>query len=52
MNEWEFELLEEKAPAQSVTVSGVEVKKGARVRLRPRAGGDIFDLALDRKSVV
>ena len=28
MNEWEFELLEEKAPAESVTVSGVEVKKG------------------------
>ena len=46
MNEWEFELLEEKAPAESINISGVEVKKGARVRLRPRAGGDIFDLAL------
>ena len=46
MNEWEFELLEEKTPSESVIVSGVEVKKGARVRLRPRAGGDIFDLAL------
>ncbi len=37
MNEWEFELLEEKAPAESVTVSGVEVKKGgARPAASPR----------------
>ena len=35
MNEWEWQLLEEKAPAESVAVSGVEVKKGDRVRLRP-----------------
>jgi hydrogenase maturation protease len=47
MNEWEWQLLEEKAPAESVSVSGVELRKGDRVRLRPRAGGDIFDLALD-----
>ncbi len=46
MNEWEWQLLEEKAPAETVWVSGKEVKKGDRVRLRPRAGGDIFDLAL------
>jgi hypothetical protein len=46
MNEWEWQLLEEKASVESVNVSGVEVKAGMRVRLRPRAGGDIFDLAL------
>jgi hydrogenase maturation protease len=46
MNQWEWQLLEEKAPAETVLVSGKEVKKGDRVRLRPRAGGDIFDLAL------
>src|SRR3954453_17415889 len=46
MNEWEWQLLEEKTQVESVSVSGVEVKAGDRVRLRPRAGGDIFDLAL------
>jgi hydrogenase maturation protease len=46
MNEWEWQLLEEKTPTVSVTVSGVEIKQGDRVRLRPRPGGDIFDLAL------
>ena len=46
MNEWEWQLLEEKTPVESVNVSGVEVKAGDRVRLRPKSGGDIFDLAL------
>ena len=46
MNEWEWQLLEEKTSVESVNVSGVEVKAGDRVRLRPKAGGDIFDLAL------
>jgi hydrogenase maturation protease len=46
MNEWEWQLLEDKAPIESVCVSGLEVKKGDRVRLRPRKGGDVFDLAL------
>jgi hypothetical protein len=46
MNEWEWQLLEEKTPLASVLVAGVEIKPGDRVRLRPRAGGDIFDLAL------
>jgi hydrogenase maturation protease len=46
MNEWEWQLLEERTPADSVSASGVEIRKGDRVRLRPRAGGDIFDLAL------
>ncbi len=46
MNEWEWQLLEEKTSLESVEASGVALKAGERVRLRPRAGGDIFDLAL------
>jgi hypothetical protein len=46
MNELEWQLLEERTPLEYVKVCGVEVKTGDRVRLRPRAGGDIFDLAL------
>ena len=46
MNEWEWQLLEEKTPLGSVCVNGVSVKNGDRVVLRPRQGGDIFDLAL------
>ena len=46
MNEWEWQLLEDHAPRDSVTVAGAEIKLGDRVRVHPRAGGDIFDLAL------
>ena len=49
MNEWEWQILEDKSPVDSVEISGVQVRKGDRVRLRPRAGGDIFDIALDGK---
>jgi hydrogenase maturation protease len=49
MNEWEWQLLEDKSPVDSVEISGVQVRKGDRVRLRPRAGGDTFDIALDGK---
>ena len=34
---------------QSVVVDGVEFKKGSRVLLWPRAGGDIMDIALKGK---
>ncbi|GAC1400888.1 MAG: hypothetical protein NVSMB56_16020 [Pyrinomonadaceae bacterium] len=46
MTELEWQLLEEHTPLDSVRVAGIELKTGDRVRLRPRAGGDIFDLAL------
>jgi hypothetical protein len=49
MNEWEWQLLEDKPAIQQVTVDGVEVKIGDRVRLRPRNGGDIMDVALSGK---
>ncbi len=52
MNDWEWSLLEDKTPVERVTVTGVELKPGDRVRLRPRAGGDIFDLALAGKIAV
>src|SRR6185295_1642357 len=52
MNEWEWSLLEDKTPVERVTVFGIELKPGDRVRLRPRAGGDIFDLALAGKIAV
>ena len=49
MNEWEWQLLEERTQLSSIQVLGVDLKPGDRVRLRPRAGGDIFDLALAGK---
>ena len=49
MNEWEWQLLEDKTPLDGVEVQGVLVKTGGRVRLRPRAGGDVFDMALAGK---
>src|SRR5579875_1882924 len=52
MNEWEWQLLEEKLPVESVAVHGVPVAKGDRVILRPRPGGDIFDLALSGRAAI
>src|SRR5580692_9171705 len=52
MNEWEWQLLEDKNPVDSLEIMGVTVRKGDRVRLRPRAGGDVFDIALDGKIAV
>jgi len=52
MNEWEWQLLEEKTPLESVSVYGISIRQGMRVRLKPRAGGDIFDLALRDKTAV
>ena len=40
---------EERPALQSVVVGGVEVEKGSRVLLWPRAGGDVMDLALKGK---
>jgi hydrogenase maturation protease len=44
-----FREYEEKPALQSVTVGGVELKKGSRVLLWPRSGGDIMDIALKGK---
>ena len=49
MNEWEWQVLEDKTALDSVEIQGAVVRRGERVRLRPRAGGDVFDLALSGK---
>jgi hypothetical protein len=49
MNEWEWQLLEDKPAIDRVTVDGVEITVGERVRLHPRRGGDIMDVALAGK---
>ena len=47
MNEWEWQILEERTPLEHVRAHGAELKAGDHVRLRPRRrGGDVFDLAL------
>src|SRR5262245_38617228 len=50
MNELDWHLLEDKLPLDSVSVGGIELRPGDSVRLRPRGGGDIFDLALAGKT--
>lgn len=52
MNEWEWQLLEDKTLLDVVRVNGVEFRQGDRVRLKPRARGDVFDLALAGKTAV
>ncbi len=47
MNEFEWQLLEDKTVVDHLEISGVEVKQGSRVRLRPRPGGDVMDIALN-----
>jgi hydrogenase maturation protease len=46
MNQWEWNLLEDKEQVDYVVIGEAEVRKGSRVRLHPHEGGDIFDLAL------
>jgi hydrogenase maturation protease len=46
MNEWEWQLLEDKIPVDHLVVSGAEVRTGDRVRLLPHKGGDVLDIAL------
>ncbi len=52
MNEFEWQLLEDKTPVDHLVVGGVEIRKGDSVRLRPKKGGDILDVALNGKSAV
>jgi hydrogenase maturation protease len=56
MNEWEWQLLEDKKPVDGLTddlrIGGIKVRQGSRVRLRPRPGGDIMDIALTGKTAV
>jgi hydrogenase maturation protease len=52
VNEWEWQLLEDKNPVDRLTVAGSEVKMGDRVRLRPRKGGDVMDIALAGQAAI
>ncbi len=52
MNEWEWQLLEAKKPVDDLRVDGVPIKQGSRVRLRPKPGGDIMDIALTGKTAI
>jgi hypothetical protein len=44
-----FREYEERSALESVSVGGVELRKGSRVLLWPRSGGDIMDLVLKGK---
>ncbi len=46
MDELQWQLLEEPSELASAVVDGIELKAGDRVLLKPRKGGDIFDMAL------
>jgi hydrogenase maturation protease len=46
MNEWEWQLLEDKTAVDHIVIAGTEVRAGDRVRLRPKKGGDVLDIAL------
>ena len=46
MNEWEWQLLEDRSAVERIEIGVEEVKAGDRVRLFPRKGGDILDIAL------
>jgi hydrogenase maturation protease len=52
VNEWEWRLLEDKAPAGSLSIAGVEVRPGHRVRLHPGRRGDVMDIALAGKTAM
>lgn len=46
MDELQWQLLEDINVLETATVGGIELRTGDRVRLKPRKGGDIFDIAL------
>ena len=49
MTERERKVQEDNTPIHSAVIEGESVHPGSRVRLRPRNGGDILDLALAGK---
>jgi hydrogenase maturation protease len=52
MNEWEWNLLEDKSTLDQIEIDGVTVRPGSRVRLAPKEGGDILDLALRGQTAI
>ncbi len=49
MNEQDWRLLDADRSVEELRIGGWLIQKGDRVRLRPRARGDVFDLVLDGK---
>jgi hypothetical protein len=49
MNEWEWQLLEDKPTLEAIAIGGVEWRAGSRVRVRPKPAADIMDVALAGK---
>ena len=52
MNEWEWQLLEDKTSVDRLVIGDTGVKVGHRVRLRPKPGGDVLDIALAGQTAV
>jgi len=53
MNEWEWNLLEDKRGGlDHVEIEGIAIRVGDRVRLRPKEGGDILDIALRGQTAI
>jgi hypothetical protein len=53
MNEWEWQLLEDKPSLdRCMAAGGTELVIGDRIRLHPREGGDIMDVALAGKIAI
>jgi hydrogenase maturation protease len=52
MNEWEWQLLENKTPLERLAIGDAQVGVGARVRLHPRHGGDVLDIALAGQTAI
>lgn len=52
MNEFEWQLLEDKSQLGAVDIRGVLVRPGDKVRLRPQLRGDVFDIVLNGKVAV
>ena len=52
MNEHDWHLLEDRIPAESLCIADAVVRAGSRVRLHPKQGGDIFDMALAEKIAI
>jgi hypothetical protein len=49
MTELEWQLLEDKQPLNEVVIAGLTFTTGDHIRVRPRKGGDIMDVALTGK---
>src|SRR5689334_11835706 len=49
-NTHKWDPLREKQELERILSAGIELKRGDRVRLHPRPGADIFDLALRGKT--